>query len=111
MCDVSLCFVIFPYGVLGQVLYLMVSILNLCILHYFHGLADSRWLFLDSLEALLCAIEQATFTLTLVQPMKHLYMAEYQSAGTENIHTIEQNKQEPTLVDILKGRILIDVKH
>ena len=30
----SLCFVIFPYGVLGQVWYLIVSIPDLCILPY-----------------------------------------------------------------------------
>ena len=33
-CDVFLCFVTFPYGVLGQMLYLIVSIQDLCLLPY-----------------------------------------------------------------------------
>ena len=35
MCDVFLCFVTFPCGVLGQMWYLIVSILDLCLLFYF----------------------------------------------------------------------------
>ena len=35
-----LCFVTFPYGVLGQVLYLIVSIPNMCLLPYFYNLGD-----------------------------------------------------------------------
>ena len=34
VCDVFLCFVTFPYGVLGQVWYLIVLIPNLCLLPY-----------------------------------------------------------------------------
>ena len=37
VCDVSLCFVTFPYGVSGQVWYLIVSIPDLCLLFYFHS--------------------------------------------------------------------------
>ena len=36
MCDVSLCFVTFPYGALGQVWYLIVLIPDLCHLLYFY---------------------------------------------------------------------------
>ena len=32
VCDVFLCFITFPYGVLGQVWYLIVSIPDLCLL-------------------------------------------------------------------------------
>ena len=39
MCDVSCVFVTFPYGVPGQVWYLIVSILDLCLL-YFHYKAE-----------------------------------------------------------------------
>ena len=35
VCDVFLCFVIFPCGVLGQVWYMIVSIHDLCLLPYF----------------------------------------------------------------------------
>ena len=35
VCDVFLCFVTFPDGVLGQVWYLIVSIPDLCLLSYF----------------------------------------------------------------------------
>ena len=35
VCDVLLCFVTFPYGILGQVWCLIVSILDLCLLSYF----------------------------------------------------------------------------
>ena len=35
VCDVKLCFVTFPCGVLGQVWYLIVSIPDLCRLSYF----------------------------------------------------------------------------
>ena len=34
VCDVFLCFVTFPYGVTGQVWYLIVSISDLCIVPY-----------------------------------------------------------------------------
>ena len=37
VCDVSLCFCTFPYGVLGQVQYLIVSIPGIFLLLYFHG--------------------------------------------------------------------------
>ena len=37
MCDVSLCFVNFPYGVLGQAWYLIVSMPDLCLLHHFQN--------------------------------------------------------------------------
>ena len=35
VCHTFLCFVTFPCGVLGQVLYLIVSIPDLCLLHFF----------------------------------------------------------------------------
>ena len=35
VCDVSLCFVTFPCGILGQVWYLIVSIPDICRLSYF----------------------------------------------------------------------------
>ena len=37
VCDVFLCFVTFPYGVLGQVWYLIIWIPDLCLLPYFDG--------------------------------------------------------------------------
>ena len=36
VCDVLLCFVTYPFGVLGQVCYLIVSISDLCLLTSFH---------------------------------------------------------------------------
>ena len=39
-CDLFLCFVTFPSGVLGQVWYLIVSIPGLCLLPYFGNLMD-----------------------------------------------------------------------
>ena len=36
ICDVFLCFVTFPYGVLDQLWYLIISIPDLCLLSYFH---------------------------------------------------------------------------
>ena len=35
VCDISLCFVTFPYGVLGQVRYLIVLITDILLLLYF----------------------------------------------------------------------------
>ena len=39
VCDVSCVFVTFPYGILGQVWCLIVSIPNRCPLPYFHNLS------------------------------------------------------------------------
>ena len=36
VCDIFLCFITFPYGVLGQVWYLIVLIPDLCPLSYFY---------------------------------------------------------------------------
>ena len=35
VCDVFLCFITFPYGVSGRLWYLIVSIPDLCLLHYY----------------------------------------------------------------------------
>ena len=35
MCDVSLCFCVFSYGISGMVWYLIISIPDLCLLIYF----------------------------------------------------------------------------
>ena len=36
VCDVFLCFVTFPYGILGQVWYLILTIPNICLLPYLY---------------------------------------------------------------------------
>ena len=40
VCEISICFVTFPCGILGQVWYLIVSIYDLCHLSYFTVLSD-----------------------------------------------------------------------
>ena len=39
MCDALLCFVTFPSNILGQVWYLIVSILDICLLKYFYKMS------------------------------------------------------------------------